>query len=1052
MHPISTYPLEPSPRLASPEFGPSMRGKPEWTDVHLGKNYSATLGVVEDQIIVFRPAGRGGLHEVRAGLRLVSEAAAEITDKGKSYVFLSDVSNSRGLTREARGYYSENMRNRRRLLGIIFFGASPALKLSIKIGKRFNYPGMDVKIAEDYPEALRLAWEMLSGDDRGGAVSARPPLPPEARPGGAPHIVTRDDWRMDEDGFSLRYEVIDGNILHTRGVGYFREKHIEPSTALRERVCAEVHPDGAFDYIVVAMNGLKGSSRRARIKYMNALEKWRESRPFHMYVVYGANMFVKTAMNLARPLMSFTIRTAEDLDDALAMIREHEKKRGGRATPPGEKDAAAEAPAPGRIQEFIDDLMRYIGSINWEKDGIDLKKRVDASHPFNPVFESIALIKAELDEHFRERERAEKALRESEARYREVLEHSRDILFKRNIQTEEYEYISHAVADLLGYSVQDLQNLGINDIKPLMHPEDVPGYEAFQNALFKTKSHDKTGHLIEYRLKRKDGAYRWFSDSHSVIRDSEGRPLFIIGNNRDVTERKKAEIALKERRERFLTVLDSMDAHVYVADMETYEILFMNKRMREEYGRDMVGEICWKAFHHNNAPCDHCSNHRLLDDRGKPTGVYIWEGKNPITNRWYLNHDRAVKWMDNRYVRMEIAADISRIKRLEEERRKAEERRRHARKLEAVGTMAEGIAHNFNNHLMAVMGNLDLMLSDLLPGSDMEINIRDAFDATRRAAELSTLMLTYVGQGKVSMKTLDMTETAGEIIDSLASSVLKKASLEIDFSSEPTLFKGDPGQVRQVIVNLLTNAAEALGENGGEVTVTAGKVFREKDWFRRQIMKEELPDGEYVYFEVTDRGAGMDEETAEKVLDPFFTTKFAGRGLGMAAVGGIMRSHAGAISLESEPGEGTEAKVLFPAMKNQIREAPKPAPPPPPRGGGAILLVDDEEIALTVGKAMLEKLGHRVLTAVDGLDAVETYRAAADEIRCVVLDINMPRMDGAEAFRELRRIDPDVRVLISSGFTEGGAADRFEGDAPAGFIHKPFNLKEFERKIGEVMG
>ncbi len=170
----------------------------------------------------------------------------------------------------------------------------------------------------------------------------------------------------------------------------------------------------------------------------------------------------------------------------------------------------------------------------------------------------------------------------------------------------------------------------------------------------------------------------------------------------------------------------------------------------------------------------------------------------------------------------------------------------------------------------------------------------------------------------------------------------------------------------------------------------------------------------------------------------------------MAAVAGIMRSHGGAISLKSVPGKGAAVQVLFPSVEERAPEAAKPAPPK--TRGGAVLLVDDEEIALTVGKAMLEKMGCEVLTAVNGVEAVEMYRERADEIQCVVLDINMPRMDGGEAFRELRAMNPDVRVLISSGFTEGGVADRFTDEAPDGFIHKPFNLKELMLKIKEVMG
>ncbi|MCP4686834.1 MAG: response regulator, partial [Desulfobacterales bacterium] len=250
------------------------------------------------------------------------------------------------------------------------------------------------------------------------------------------------------------------------------------------------------------------------------------------------------------------------------------------------------------------------------------------------------------------------------------------------------------------------------------------------------------------------------------------------------------------------------------------------------------------------------------------------------------------------------------------------------------------------------------------------------------------------------------------------------------------------------------NADEAMEETGGEITLSTGIVSHDSDYFKEQVMKEELPAGRYVYFEVADAGTGMDEETIGKVLDPFFTTKFVGRGLGMAAVAGIMRTHRGAISLQSEPGKGAVSTVLFPALAHQTPTREKAAPAPAGeawREGGTILLVDDEEIALTVGRAMLEKIGFDVLTAMNGPLALDMFREHRERIRLVVLDMLMPGMDGVEVFDELQKIAPDVRALIASGHMKGEAEARFGEATPAGFIHKPFNMKELGATIRETL-
>ncbi|MCP4692541.1 MAG: PAS domain S-box protein, partial [Desulfobacterales bacterium] len=757
--------------------------------------------------------------------------------------------------------------------------------------------------------------------------------------------------------------MINGNILHSLSSGRLGVEHVEPIEALRLKVNNAPLPPGGVDYFIAGVKDLKKLDWRARRLYMESLKRWHTFQPIQMYIYYGVNPFTRAAVSLAAPFMPFRLGIADDLESALEIVENHKKNR-QKGSPRAAGTAPTEEPYDAVLMnEYVDDLLDFIGRIDWEADGIGPFQGTDPLHPLTPVYEAIALVKEELDDLFRERERAESALRESEERFREILNHSRDILFKRNLETGGYEYISRAVTDIFGYTLEESGAMRFHGFVDRFHPDDKERYLQFMNTFLSAESDDETDHTVEYRLKGKDGAYRWLRNSHALVRDSAGRPRFIIGNSRDITEWKKTENALKEHHEMFLTIMDSIDAHIYVADMETFEILFMNKRMKDDLGRDLVGEPCWRALRGREGVCEECANRELLDDDGRPIDSLSREEKNPITGRWYIKKGRAIQWVDGRHVRLEIAADITRIKQLEKSRRQAEELRRHTRKLEAVGTMAEGIAHNFNNLLMAVMGNLDLVLLDLPPDSPFEDNLKSAEEAAGKAAELSTLMMTYIGQGAVRKKAIDLTEMVWEMKTSLEEGAPANAVLKFNLSPTPTPLKGDPDQIRQVILNLFTNASEAVQETGGEITLATGVRFYDQAWFSRQLLKKEAPAGEYVFFEAADTGPGMDAETIEKVSDPFFTTKFTGRGLGMAAVAGIVRGHKGAISLESEPGEGAIVRALFPALQERLPgAAPKKidAPAETLRGSGTVLLVDDEEIVLTVGKAMLEKLGFHV--------------------------------------------------------------------------------------------
>ncbi|MEI6634746.1 MAG: response regulator, partial [Chlamydiota bacterium] len=406
-----------------------------------------------------------------------------------------------------------------------------------------------------------------------------------------------------------------------------------------------------------------------------------------------------------------------------------------------------------------------------------------------------------------------------------------------------------------------------------------------------------------------------------------------------------------------------------------------------------------------------------------------------------------------------VLIDITERTRAEEKVLEMERRLLHAQKLESLGVLAGGIAHDFNNLLTAILGNLDLALCDLPPVSPARTSVEEAIHATRRAEALTRQMLAYSGKGRFIIANLDLSELVEENAHLLKASLSKSTTLSFHLGRELPPISADAGQIQQVVMNLITNASESLGEQAGIVALSTGVLDCDDEAYliRSRLVEKPVP-GRFVFLEVTDTGCGMDEETKGRIFDPFFTTKFTGRGLGMSAAMGIVQGHGGAITVESEVGKGTTVRVLFPvsktaaverepkekAAKGRVRAAGKPPLP------GTVLVVDDEEMVRRLCTAMVTHAGYRALTAADGYAAAALFRDHADEIVCVILDLTMPGKDGVATFEALRKIKPDVRVILSSGYNEREATRRFLGQGLAGFISKPFEMATLLAELSRV--
>ncbi len=409
----------------------------------------------------------------------------------------------------------------------------------------------------------------------------------------------------------------------------------------------------------------------------------------------------------------------------------------------------------------------------------------------------------------------------------------------------------------------------------------------------------------------------------------------------------------------------------------------------------------------------------------------------------------------------DLRREIAARERAEEEKLALERQLLHAQKLESLGVLAGGIAHDFNNIVTAILGNADLASHELSEDSAAYDHLKEIEKASIRAAELARQMLAYSGKGRFVVEPIELSELVADMENLLKVSVSKKATLHLELAAGLPHLDGDATQLRQVVLNLITNASDALGDSSGTITLSTGSMTSHAAHADKAsaILGADVdtsgPAGPYVYFQVTDTGCGMDTATQKRIFDPFFSTKFTGRGLGMSAVLGIVRGHKGALKVLSEVGRGTTFKVLFPATDFTENQALPPSDIDARKltwqGKGLALVVDDEATVRDVAQQMLERMGFAVVAAADGYDALDLIRSHKNEITFVLLDLTMPRMGGEEALRHMRDMRPDLPVLLCSGYDGQATTERFSGKGQAGFIQKPFTIASLGQALVQLV-
>jgi PAS domain S-box-containing protein len=607
--------------------------------------------------------------------------------------------------------------------------------------------------------------------------------------------------------------------------------------------------------------------------------------------------------------------------------------------------------------------------------------------------------------------------------------------------------VSRPLDEIVG---KTLKESGIID---LLHPEDRrPLYETFCEGI---ESGRKT--TSRFRLRFPDDSWHWFECLSTPFEEADESQR-IISVCRDVTDVVRAHRGRRESENLYRIVTDVSRDLILEAN-SAGELLFASPSVETLIGyteEEWIGRQMSSLFNLVH-PEDRERLQALSESQTREPGAtihyppYRFQHKNgswvwfSAIGTWYETADGELRML-------EVARDIDREVRREEKRLELAREMQEAQRLESLGVMAGGITHDFNNLLTPILGDAELALADLPSDSPIRPRIEQIRHAGQKAAALTRQLLAYSGQEPSLIEPLSVSRLVEEMGQLLEGAVSGKAALIYDLADDLPCVEADVAQLSQVVMNLITNATEAVPDGAGRIILRTGIVEAEKVEDKYVVGNFDSTAPSYVFLEVVDDGSGMDAETQSKIFDPFFTTKFTGRGLGLAAALGIVRSHGGFIEIDSELGRGTRFRVFFPATQRAAVATDTGGTPIEHwRGSGTVLVVDDDQGVRELLDATLRRAGITVLLARDGREGVDLFRRHSDEICAVVLDRTMPDVGGEDAFDEIRRIQPDARIMLMSGYSEEHAAWHFIGKGLDAFLHKPFEPSVLLEKVRRII-
>jgi two-component system, cell cycle sensor histidine kinase and response regulator CckA len=638
-----------------------------------------------------------------------------------------------------------------------------------------------------------------------------------------------------------------------------------------------------------------------------------------------------------------------------------------------------------------------------------------------------------------DRKRMEEALRESEEKYRILFENAGEGIFV--IQDGNLVFLNPVTSQIIGYSCEELLGRSFIDF---ICPDDRDWVTG--NYLRRIKGEDFQSRYT-FRCLSRNGAIRWI-EIGAVLIEWAGRPA-TLNFSTDITDRKQAEQALRESEERYRSIIENIEDGYFEVDMSG-SLIFFNEPLRRifDYPREeLLGmnnrqyttpETAKRVFKTFNEMYRTNISVKILDYEiaRKDGSIRHLEVSSSLIRD---NSGTAIGCRG-------IARDVTERYNREEEKEKLKEQLQKAQKMEAIGTLAGGIAHDFNNLLMGIQGNSSLMLMNLDPSHPNYERLKRIEDQVQSGADLTRQLLGFASEGRYEVKPTDMNDVL-EKTSSIFERTKKEISIHRKTGKDLWSVEVDRGQMEQVFMNLYVNAWRAM-PTGGEIYIETENVFLDEN----QALSDAVKPGRYIMISITDTGTGMDEKTRNRIFDPFFTTKAMGRGtgLGLAAVYGIIKGHGGTINVDSKPDHGTTFNIYLPASKKGVANETV-VNGEIVRGMETILLVDDEKVVLEVNKELLEFMGYMVYAAESGQEAIAVFMEKRTEIDLVILDMIMPGISGGDTFDKLRKINPEIKVLLSSGYSLTGQAQEIMNRGCNGFLQKPFHIEKLSSTVRKML-
>ena len=638
---------------------------------------------------------------------------------------------------------------------------------------------------------------------------------------------------------------------------------------------------------------------------------------------------------------------------------------------------------------------------------------------------------------------------DSEVLYRSLFENNHAVMLLIDPETAAIKDANPAACSYYGWSREELKGRKIYDINTLTIEE-----VAAQMNL--ARSEKRRNFFFKHR--RADGG----------IRDVEvySGPLTVKGETllysiiHDITDRVQAQELLTESERRLSTLMANLPGMAYrCLNDEFWTMKFVSDGCLDLTG--FPPDHLLENHRTNYAELIHPDDRQMVWDKIQSSlerrsqfnltyRIHCADGK----EKWVLEIGQGVFSDTGDLLAIEgFITDITERIKAEEERAKLEDQNRQLQKAESLGCMAGAIAHRFNNLLGAVLGNLEIAMGDLPAGADAIKNLIEAIQAARKAAEVSGLMLTYLGQTRTKADALDLSETCRRSLPMLRAALPKDVVLKADLPSHGPIILANPNQIQQLLTNICTNAWEAVGSNRGAIQLTVKVVPpTEIPAINRFPLDWQPQDMAYACLEVADSGSGIAGKDIEKLFDPFFSSKFTGRGLGLPVVLGVLRAYRGAVAVESKPGRGSVFRAYFPVSTEEVSlQSENPAKALQIKKDGTVLLVEDNDALRRLTDTVLKDLGFNVLATSDGTEAIEVFRQHKEEICFVLCDLTMPLMDGWETITSLRKLSPDIPVILTSGFNEAQVMAGDHPTLPDAFLSKPYVRKELIAAIGQAL-